>query len=717
MVSTETGTGLDDALRFCQSGAFEQAEQICRQVLVQDADAPDAWNMLAVVLYQQGELEEAAKAAENATQLRPAIPPYWLTRGNIAMARNRNREAQSSFGRALELHPEFAEAHYRLALSHHREDRIAEAIAGYRQALRHAPDVAEIHYQLAEALTSEARWNEALSSFRQAFKRDAEGAFDRRGALDCLWFLQFDTLPEFWQEELVRFFARADVDKTRYVAVGLRALKAKRAFRVMLDATRKPNARLERGSVALRDVMCDRLFLLLLQDALVVDAGLETLLTHMRAALLNDDRLRAQAPLDFLGALALQCFNNEFIFALTDTESVQVAKVGCEIESALKPDVAVSDPVWRAVAVFAMHSPLSSLPGVDVLMAQTQTPPALERLLQRAVTNVLTERELRPQIQAIGEISDAVSLAVRDMYEEHPYPRWFSFDRGAPVTLAEWMERLVTRPKFHADFPTTVQILVAGCGTGKEAIDLAATIAGARVLAIDLSLTSLAYAQRMANELGLTNVEFRQADILEMGVFDQRFDMISASGVLHHLRDPQAGLRVLVGLLRPGGLLRLALYSQRARSTLTAARETIRQRQLSPTPGAIREFRQEVFRQEDDGAFKSLRSMLDFYSMSMCRDLLFHVQEHQFTLPKIAAMLLEHGLNVLSLLQEIPRPAMQDYRRMFPRDAALTDLENWDAFERQYPQTFAGMYHILCQRPAAATADDASTQTIPANAG
>ena len=130
MSNAEIGSMLSEALQLCEAGALAQAEQVCRRVLAHDADVPDAWNMLAAVLYQQGQLDEAAEVTQRATQMRPAIAPYWLTRGNIAMARDRNPEAQSSFVRALELDPEFAEAHYRLALSHHRDDRMADAIAG-----------------------------------------------------------------------------------------------------------------------------------------------------------------------------------------------------------------------------------------------------------------------------------------------------------------------------------------------------------------------------------------------------------------------------------------------------------------------------------------------------------------------------------------------------------------------------------------------------------
>ena len=102
MLRAEIGTILKEAIRLHETGAVTRAEQIYREVLAADPGAADAWNMLAVALCQQNRLEAAAEAAERATTLRPKIAPYWLTRGNIAVARRLEREAQASFRRAVE---------------------------------------------------------------------------------------------------------------------------------------------------------------------------------------------------------------------------------------------------------------------------------------------------------------------------------------------------------------------------------------------------------------------------------------------------------------------------------------------------------------------------------------------------------------------------------------------------------------------------------------
>src|SRR5512132_431497 len=161
MLRAEIGATLKKAIRLHESGAVTQAEQIYREVLAADPGAADAWNMLAVALCQQNRLDPAVEAAERATALRPKIAPYWLTRGNIAAARRLEREAQASFRRAVEINPDFTEAHYWLGRSCQREGKLTDSVAAYRAALRSAPEVAEIHYHHARALLWSERWHEA----------------------------------------------------------------------------------------------------------------------------------------------------------------------------------------------------------------------------------------------------------------------------------------------------------------------------------------------------------------------------------------------------------------------------------------------------------------------------------------------------------------------------------------------------------------------------
>jgi Flp pilus assembly protein TadD len=425
MLPAEISLQLQKAIRLHETGAIAQAEQMYREIIATDRNVADAWNMLAVVLYQQQRLDEAAQATKRATGLRPNIAPYWLTRGNIAVAQGNDREAQSSFRRAIKLDPNFAEAHYWLARSYHRGGRLMDAIAVYRAALGISPEVAEIHYHLGRALLSADRAQEALEAYQQAFARDREGSFDRRECFDHFRYLEFRTPPEFWYAELVGFFRRTDIDKSRYAIAGLRVLMANPAFRAMRAAA-ETEGQFEPDAGALEAMMRDELFGVLLRDTLIAQPEFEILLTRLRASLLLDAELRGRAPLEFLCDLALQCFNNEFVFAEGKAESDNLALLVFDIEAALRDRRAIDEALLRSIVTIAMYRPLRAISGIEELLGREPITPEVERLLRRTVSNVLEEEKLRSGIPHIGTITDAVSQAVRSQYEENPYPRWLS---------------------------------------------------------------------------------------------------------------------------------------------------------------------------------------------------------------------------------------------------------------------------------------------------
>jgi hypothetical protein len=89
----------------------------------------------------------------------------------------------------------------------------------------------------------------------------------------------------------------------------------------------------------------------------------------------------------------------------------------------------------------------------------------------------------------------------------------------------------------------------------------------------------------------------------------------------------------------------------------------------------------------------------DFSSVSGCRDLLFNVMEHQFTIPQIADFLAAHGLTFLGF-DQLPPDTLRQFRQQFPDAAAMGDLASWHAYEQTNPLTFGNMYFFWVQKPA-----------------
>src|SRR3546814_16338636 len=112
--------------------------------------------------------------------------------------------------------------------------------------------------------------------------------------------------------------------------------------------------------------------------------------------------------------------------------------------------------------------------------------------------------------------SDLASQQVRAQYESHPYPRWQAPPTPRPAALRALIASL---PGIDRDAlpPAPLATLIAGCGTGYEAIDLARTDPSLAITAIDLSRASLAYAQRNAAEMGLGAIAFVQGALPALG--------------------------------------------------------------------------------------------------------------------------------------------------------------------------------------------------------
>ena len=386
------------------------------------------------------------------------------------------------------------------------------------------------------------------------------------------------------------------------------------------------------------------------------------------------------ALFDFFRALAQQCFINEYVFAQRDEEAAQAGRLRDLLLEKIASGNKISPLLLVAVAAYF---PLYSLPGAETLLRR-DWPATVDGLLRQQLHEPLEELRDRGDIQVLTPIEDRVSLQVMQQYEENPYPRW-TINPLAAVAAEQKMPAVMV----GGERQVLNEILVAGCGTGQHALETAISFPEARVLAIDVSLASLAYARRKSREAGIQNIDYAQADILKLGTISRRFDRIEVVGVLHHLADPKGAWRILLSLLRPNGVMRIGLYSETARRAIVEARALIAERGYRATVEDIRACRQEIFRGDVDGRWKMLISSADFYCTSGCRDLMFHVMEHRFTIPEITEFLDEQRLSFLGF--DEPR-VIEAFQRHNQSAAALHDLNQWHAFETANPLTFWSMY-------------------------
>ena len=434
----------------------------------------------------------------------------------------------------------------------------------------------------------------------------------------------------------------------------------------------------------------------LLYHRRVTNLLLEDVLIEVRRMLLETAETGETPGTDQLclaEALARHNFGNEFLWDETEAEGAKVGELVGRIARKIEVGAAVSA---FELFVVGAYRPLVNVAAVRdwVRALGCRSPSALDPTLRLLVLDRLVEDEL--EIETLTPITSEVSQKVRSQYEENPYPRWrhlpphLKFDQ-----LTSYVSTSIRQQdRIGSGAPDQAKVLIAGAGTGQHPISVAQCLPKSAVLAIDLSRASLAYATREAKALGVQNIAFAQADILKLAEADVQFDLIESCGVLHHMEDPEAGLQALLKILKPGGYLKLGLYSRIARRAINAARDRFAASGHASDLSGIRAFRRDLI-SSDDPAVHSLRAVWDFYSASEFRDLVMHVQEHQYTLPEINALLKRNGLKFLGFSSRSAVTVLENMPAKMAR-RKLRDLDAWDRYEKRNPDTFLCMYEFFC---------------------
>lgn len=323
-----------------------------------------------------------------------------------------------------------------------------------------------------------------------------------------------------------------------------------------------------------------------------------------------------------------------------------------------------------------------------------------ERALLTEKANTAIASAYEPPRGAIHEpdFANPVTRAVAAYYERYPYPAWRRLMRtGVKNTLPEQVRAL--DPSGPDCLPIKANILIAGCGTGSEAAQVALEYPDAAVTAIDVSEASLAFARRRCAEIGLERIRFLKCDIADVASLKMTFDGIYSSGVIHHLADPEGGWAKLAGVLRAGGVMRIMLYSPAARRWIEEARTQLRDLYELPTDDDLLRRVRQRFLERDDPLARKVSEANEFSTLSGTHDVLMHRLENNFDIPRIARALDLLKLKLLAFI--LPTPdARARYDAMFPQDPMHRNIRAWAAFERYAPDAFISQYIFWCRKEA-----------------
>src|SRR5579863_2536079 len=229
------------------------------------------------------------------------------------------------------------------------------------------------------------------------------------------------------------------------------------------------------------------------------------------------------------------------------------------------------------------------------------------------------------------------SEEVRDFYERMPYP--------APLTNLDAHRDLYKNPdrrraEFHLIWPAApmrenLEILIAGCGTS-QAARYALREPDARVTAIDVSDASLRHTRDLQRKYNLENLELRQLPIERVRELGRSFDLVVCTGVLHHLPDPDLGLRALREVLRPSGAMRLMVYARYGRAGIYMLQEYCRLLGIAASAPDLQSLGAALKALPADHPISGLlQRSKDFGRPEAMADALLHPQDRAYAVPGI----------------------------------------------------------------------------------
>lgn len=593
-----------------------------------------------------------------------------------------HHDAERMYKGALDLDDEAIPVLNNLAMLLEEQGRLTEAIDYYQIAIEIDPGIASVHANLANAYVLAARRQDALNHYKSALKIEPSNpSFQYNYAL----LLASSTCSAYdasLETDLIAMLESPAIDHDELAPLIGTLLSLKPTVRAAIQRAQADPLLADFGE------LCEeRLLISALSRCIIPNENIETLATALRTWL--ERRIVAGSPLssdetNLALAIAIQAGRTEYIWVTHSTEPLVPYPSSDNM------------PVGAAAVLLGRHAPSREVSSrLESSLEASQDNVLAAMALKLLFVDPAQEKKIRARLIAQ---THTAATKIAAYYDQNPYPRWSSSFEFQPISAFPYFAELAEGRPLSWKPSIRPRYLVAGCGTGKHALSIGQRFSDVDVTAIDVSPASLAHAIRRCAELNIKNVDFRLTDLTDENSDLGLFDVIESVGVLHHLEEPMKGLEALRKRMKPKGLIKLGLYSKAARHPIAEFSRRYRDDGITASVDKVREARAEIRRLPPNAQLRSVLRAVDFYSLSGCRDLLFNPQEALFEITELRSMTQKAGLTYLAT--DIPseeRRRLSEYVRKSPQMANLSELEQWESYEKQHPMTFAGMYQMWFQ--------------------
>jgi ubiquinone/menaquinone biosynthesis C-methylase UbiE/Flp pilus assembly protein TadD len=628
----------------------EKTEKIIKKILSSNAVAPEIYHNTGVYFHRQNKFSEALRYY-NLALMQKKIPESYTGLGFIALREKNLKVSEENFLAALKLNPYEHIAIFGLSLIETRKNNPEIALSLAAQAVNIDP----LNYYY-------------LLNF-QNLGKDNQTASHKPELIQAL--IHYLSYPRLRHRTLFALWGNlvtksSELQKFRFLTILPESDLNEKLWNKLWDEISHP-------------------FLYMgIRECMITSVHWENALIRIRRKILElfiQNDLPEVLSNHYLYAQAELCFFNEYIFEITPEERAHISELQRRIADQ-------QGDFEKAILILSSYEPLYKSAFEELASAAKIDNPNYRRFIRYQIEEPAIEVRNKKNIRSVGTIQNEVSSAVKAQYEDNPYPRWkHLYDYQGELKDINQKVIIDSRKK----------VLIAGCGTGQQVVGHMALTQNYDVTAIDISAASIAYAKRKTDEIGFKNLKYLMCDILEVKNLKTRFNYIYCTGVLHHMQNPFDGWKALYDVLESGGEMKIALYSNLARQSVIECRKLIEKEGFQPTLGDMRALRSFIKTLPKDHSLRKLENWTDFYSTSMFRDLVFHVQEHRYTIPEIKDTLDQLGLKFMGFDKD--SSSDNGFQALNADPKARLDLQRWHDFEQKNPDAFMSMYTFVCQKP------------------
>ena len=285
------------------------------------------------------------------------------------------------------------------------------------------------------------------------------------------------------------------------------------------------------------------------------------------------------------------------------------------------------------------------------------------------VASMIAQKETDSTLLGVAE-------EVRDFYDHYPYPR--------PIDSLEkyrrlWQDPQRRRADYHLAWPARpykedLSILIAGCGTS-QAAKHALRWPAAQITGIDVSARSVCCTEELKRKHNLNNLHLHQLPIERVSELEASFDQIVCTGVLHHLADPNAGLRALRGVLKPDGAMHLMVYAPYGRMGIYMLQEFCRRTGIHANDADIRNLIAALRALPPGHPLENLlREAPDLRQEAALADALLHPQDRAYSIPQVFDFLERGGLTFGRWMKQAPYSPHCGVMAQIPQASRMAQL-------------------------------------------